>query len=150
MIKNWMILGDEAFNSKHEPVGVIELAPSELDNWQDVAWDRFVDIVNNNERVRDMVFSSNFLYLGAVFSKTSGVTYKDIDEFADVFYQNIDDLMYFKIDFNVNPRTDDGTIILGFGMYDKEKEQKLMPTYYTYIKKDMIVPIDFRCFDNYS
>ena len=150
MIKNWMILGDEAFNSKHEPIGVIELAPSELDNWQDVAWGRFAHIVNNNKRVRDLVFSSNFLYLGAVFSKSSGVTNEDINDFADVFYQNIDDLQYFNIDFNINPRTDDGTIILAFGMYDKEKDQKLMPKHYTYIKQNMIVSIDFRCFDNYS
>ena len=144
MIKNWMILGDEAFNSKHDPVGVIEIAPSELDNWQDVVWDRFADIVNNNERVRDLVFSSNYLYLGAVFSKRSGVTNKDINEFADVFYQNIDDLQYFNIDFSINPRKDDGTIILAFGMYDEEKLQRLMPTKYTFIKGDMLIPIYYR------
>lgn len=150
MIKNWMILGDEAFNSKHEPVGVIELSPEELDNWQDVVWGRFADIVNNNEKVRDLVFSSNYLYLGAVFSKGSGVTNEDINEFADVFYQNIDDLQYFNIDFNINPRTDDGTIILAFGMYEEEKLQRLMPTHYTYIKGDMIIPIECRNFNDFS
>ena len=150
MIKNWMILGDEAFNSKHEPVGVIELSPEELDNWQDVVWGRFADIVNNNEKVRDLVFSSNYLYLGAVFSKGSGVTNEDINEFADVFYQNIDDLQYFNIDFNINPRTDDGTIILAFGMYDEEKLQRLMPTHYAYIKGDMIIPIECRNFNDFS
>ena len=146
MIKNWMILGDEAFNSKHEPIGVIELSSEELDNWQKIAWKRLANVVNNNEKVRNLVFSSNFLYLGAVFSKSSGVTYEDINEFADVFYQNIVDLQYFNIDFNINPRTDDGTIILAFGMYDEEKLQRLMPSHYTYIEGDMIVPIDYRSF----
>jgi hypothetical protein len=150
MIKNWMILGDEAFNSKHEPVGVIELSPEELDNWQDVAWRRFANIVNNNEKVREMVFNSNYFYLGAVFSKRSGVTKEDVDEFADALYQNIDDLEYYTVDFSVNPRTDDGTLILSFGMYDEEKLQKLMPTHYTYIKGDIIVPVDSRSFSFFS
>ena len=74
MVKNWMMLGDEAFNSNHEPIGVIELSPEELDNWQKIAWKRFAGVVNNNEKVRSLVFSSNFLYLGATFSKSSGVT----------------------------------------------------------------------------
>ena len=150
MIKNWMILGDDAFNSKHEPVGVIELSPEELDNWQDVAWRRFANIVNNNEKVREMVFNSNYFYLGAVFSKRSGVTKEDVDEFADALYQNIDDLEYYTVDFSVNPRTDDGTLILSFGMYDEEKLQKLMPTHYTYIKGDIIVPVDSRSFSFFS
>lgn len=150
MIKNWIILGDEAFNSKHEPVGVIELASEELDNWQEIAWRRFADIVNNNEKVREMVFSNNYFYLGAVFSKNSGVTKEDVDEFADHIYQNIDDLEYCTVDFTVNPRTDDGTLILSFGMYDEEKLKKPMPTHYTYIKGDMIIPIDYRSFSNFS
>lgn len=150
MIKNWMMLGDEAFNSKHEPVGVIELSPEELNNWQEIAWRRFANIVNNNEKVREMVFNSNYFYLGAVFSKRSGVTKEDVDEFADALYQNIDDLEYYTVDFSVNPRTDDGTLILSFGMYDEEKLQRLMPTHYTYIEGDMIIPIDSRSFSNFS
>lgn len=150
MVKNWIMLGDDAFNSNHEPIGVIELSPEELKNWQDVAWKRFAHIVNNNEKVRDLVFNSNFLYLGAVFSKGSGVTNKDVDDFADLLYQNIDDLEYCTVDFTANPHKNDGTLIFAFGMFDEEKLQKLMPTHYTYIKGDIIVPIDFRNFNNYS
>ncbi len=150
MVKNWMMLGDEAFNSNHEPIGVIELSPEELDNWQKIAWKRFAGVVNNNEKVRSLVFSSNFLYLGATFSKSSGVTKENVDDFADSLFQNIDDLEYYTVDFSVNPRTDDGTLILAFGMYSEEKLQKLMPTYYTYIKGDMIVPVDCQGSDIFS
>ena len=31
MVKNWMMLGDEAFDSKSKPVGVIRLTPDEMD-----------------------------------------------------------------------------------------------------------------------
>lgn len=29
MVKNWMMLGDDAFNSNHEPIGVIKLSPED-------------------------------------------------------------------------------------------------------------------------
>ena len=45
MVKNWMILGDEAFDSESKAVGVIRLAPDEMDDWQSVAWGRFADVV---------------------------------------------------------------------------------------------------------
>lgn len=150
MVKNWMMLGDEAFDSNHDPIGVIELSPEELGNWQNIAWKRLADVVNNNEKVRNLVFSSNCMYFGAVFSKSSGVTKENVDDFADSLFQNIDDLEYYTVDFSVNPRTDDGTLILAFGMLDEEKLQKLMPTYYTYIKGDMIVPVDCQGSDIFS
>lgn len=90
------------------------------------------------------------MYLGAVFSKGSGVTNKDVDDFADFLYQNIDDLEYCTVDYTANHRKDDGTLILAFGIFDEEKLQKLMPTHYTYIEGDIIVPIDSRNFNNYS
>ena len=57
MIKNWMILGDEAFNSNHEPIGVIELTSEELNDWKNIAWERFAHTVNTNEKVREMTLS---------------------------------------------------------------------------------------------
>lgn len=142
MVKNWMMLGDDAFDSNHEPIGVIELSPKELDNWQNIAWKRLADVVNNNEKVRNQVFSSNFLYLGATFSKSSGVTNEDIDNFADKLYQNTDDLEYCMVDFRADPHTNDGMLVLAFRMIDEKKLQKLMNAHYTYIKGDVIVPID--------
>ena len=142
MVKNWMMLGDEAFDSNHDPIGVIRISPEELKNWHKIAWKRLADVVNNIEKVRNQVFSSNFLYLGAAFSKSSGVTNEEIDNFADRLCQNINDLEYCTVDFNANSHTDDGKIILVFGMIDGERFQKLMNTRYTYIKGDMIVPID--------
>lgn len=75
MVKNWMILGDEAFDSESKAVGVIRLAPDEMDDWQSVAWSRFADVVNNNPIVRKMVFGCNYLYVGGSFSRKAGVSF---------------------------------------------------------------------------
>ena len=114
MVKNWMVLGDEAFNSKHEPIGVIELTHEELNDWNNVVWERFAQTVNTNEKVREMVFNSNYMYVGAIFNKKSGITYEDIDDFANSIFQQMDDLEYYTIDLTYNPNADDGTIILIF------------------------------------
>lgn len=139
MVKNWMILGDEAFNSKHEPVGVIELTPEELSDWDKVVWERFAHTVNTNEKVREMVFNSNYMYIGAVFDKKSGVTYEDLDEFANYLFQQIDDIEYYTIDLTYNPNVNDGTIILNF--IDYTKARRMVPSDFLYIKGDTMVPV---------
>ena len=140
MVKNWMILGDEAFDSKHEPIGVVELTSDELNDWNNVLWKRFAHIVNNNEKVKEMVFNSNYMYIGAVFNKKSGITYEDLDEFANYLFQQIDDIEYYTIDLTYNPNADDGTIILNFVDYTKMK--KLVPSKFLYIRGDVIVPVN--------
>ena len=144
MVKNWMILGDEAFDSKHEPIGVIELTSEELNDWHNVAWKRFAHTVNTNEKVREMVFNSNYMYLGAVFSKKSGVTHEDIEGFADYFYHNIEDLEYLTVDVSYNTNCDDGTIILVFSDYDEAKVNRLMPSMLLYIRGNMMVPVNLQ------
>lgn len=144
MVKNWILLGDEAFDSIHKPIGVINLAPEELKNWQEIAWGRFADTTNANEKVKNMVFNSNYLYVGALFSKRSGVTNEDVDEFADYIYQNIADIEYVNVDFTSSPATDDGTIILAFGNYDESMASRLQPSKYIYVCGDMVVPVNLQ------
>jgi hypothetical protein len=139
MVKNWMILGDEAFDSNHEPIGVIELTSEELNDWKSVAWERFAHTVNTNVKVREMVFNSNYMYIGAVFNKKSGVTYEDIDGFVNYIFQQIDDIEYYTIDITYNPNADDGKIILNF--VDYTKMRKLAPSNFLYIKGDTIVSV---------
>ncbi len=139
MVKNWMILGDEAFNSNHEPIGVVELTSDELNDWNNVLWKRFAHTVNTNEKVREMVFNSNYMYIGAVFNKKSGITYEDIDGFANYLFQQIDSIEYYTIDLSYNPNADDGTIILNF--VDHTKMRKVVPSYFLYIKGDAMISV---------
>ena len=37
MVKNWMVLGDEAFDGNDIPVGVVRFSPTELSNWKDAS-----------------------------------------------------------------------------------------------------------------
>ena len=94
MVKNWMILGDEAFDSESKAVGVIRLAPDEMDDWQSVAWGRFADVVNNNPIVRKMVFGCNYLYVGGSFSRKAGVSFSDLHDFALYFGKVLDNLEF--------------------------------------------------------
>ena len=90
MVKNWMILGDDAFDSESKPVGVIRLTPDEMDNWQNVAWGRFADVVNNNPLVRKMVFGCNYLYVGGSFNKKTPFhrTFSTVDCSVDTWPQH--------------------------------------------------------------
>ena len=45
MVKNWMVLGDEAFGCNDIPVGVVRFSPNELNNWKDVAINKIKDEV---------------------------------------------------------------------------------------------------------
>lgn len=48
MVKNWLILGDEAFDSDDFPMGLMRFTLEEMKDWQNIAWKQLVDIVNNN------------------------------------------------------------------------------------------------------
>ncbi len=70
MVKNWLVLGDEAFDSDDFPMGIMHFSLDEMKDWQSVAWKQFADIFNNNERVRNMVFNCNLISIsGLVYKK---------------------------------------------------------------------------------
>ena len=73
MVKNWLILGDEAFNSNDTPLGIFKFTLEEMKDWQNIALKQFVNIVNNNEKVKRMVFGSNYISLSGLFYKKSGI-----------------------------------------------------------------------------
>ena len=51
MVKNWLILGDEAFDSDDFPMGIMHFSLEEMRDWQDIAWKQFANIVNNKRLV---------------------------------------------------------------------------------------------------
>lgn len=36
MVKNWMLLGDEAFDGPDSPTGVLKFSQEEMKDWQEV------------------------------------------------------------------------------------------------------------------
>ena len=69
-----MLLGDEAFDSSDSPMGVLRFSQEEMEDWQEVAFNRFSDIFDRSEKVREMVEGSNFLEVNGLFYDKSGAT----------------------------------------------------------------------------
>lgn len=123
MVKNWMMLGDEAFDSNHRPIGVIRFTPQEMKNWQKVAWERFADVVNDNQEVKNMVFGCNYLYIGGLFDRKTGISAKDLRSFAGVFKDQLDNIEFGRIHIDYDSSDDTNVLFIMFTNYDPEEEE---------------------------
>ena len=145
MVKNWMILGDEAFDSESKAVGVIRLTPEEMDNWQDVAWGRFADVVNNNPIVRKMVFGCNYLYVGGSFNRKTGVSFSDLHNFALHFGEVLDNLEFGRTHIDYDSSNDTNKLFLIFNIYNPEEEVARCLSKTMCLVGDTIVPLNMQC-----
>ena len=145
MVKNWMILGDDSFDSESKPVGVIRLTPDEMDNWQNVAWGRFADVVNNTPLVRKMVFGCNYLYVGGSFNKKTGVSFSDLHDFALYFGEVFDNLEFARTYIDYDSSKDLNMLFLIFNIYDPEEEEARCLSKTMCLVGDTIVPLIIQC-----
>lgn len=145
MVKNWMILGDDAFDSESKPVGVIRLTPDEMDDWQNIAWGRFADVVNNNPIVRKMVYGSNYLYVGGSFNRKASVSFSDLHDFAIYFGEVFDNQEFARIYIDYDSSKDSNMLILIFNIYDPEEEEARCLSKTMCLVGDTIVPLNMLC-----
>lgn len=145
MVKNWMILGDDAFDSESKPVGVIRLTPEEMDNWQDIVWGRFADVVNNNQLVKKMVFGCNYLYVWGSFNRKAGVSFSDLHEFALHFGEVLDNLEFGKTHIDYNSSNDTNMLFLIFNIYDPVEEEARCLSKTKCLVGDTIMPLNMLC-----
>ena len=145
MVKNWMILGDDAFDSESKPVGVIRLTPDEMDNWQEVAWRRFADVVNNNPIVRKIVYGCNYLYVGGSFNRKTGVSFSDLHEFALHFGEVLDNLEFGRTQIYYDSSNDTNKLILIFNIYNPEEEEARCLSKMMCFVGNTIVPLNMLC-----
>jgi hypothetical protein len=150
MIKNWMMLGDEAFNSKHNPIGVIRFSPEEMDNWQQVAWNTFVDVVNNNEKVKEMVFGCNYLYVSGLFDQKAGVGFDDLYGLSQYMSEQLDNIEYSRTRIDYYSSSDSNMLCLVFANYDPEEEEKRCLSSTMYITSNTIIPLNMQQSHIYS
>lgn len=140
MVKNWMVLGDEAFDSNNCPLGIIRFSPEEVNDWQNIAWKQFADIVNNNEIVKKMVFGSNRISLSGLFYKKSGVTLEQLDGFSRAIADECDNIEYGHVDIEFDTRKDTNMLIISFCYYDPDMANT-EPSEFSYILEDKILAI---------
>ncbi len=140
MVKNWLILGDEAFDSDDYPMGLMRFSLEEMKDWQDIAWKQFANIVNNNEKVKRMVFGSNFISISGLFYKKAGVILEHLKEFARAIADECDNIEYGRTDIDYDTRKDTNMLFVSFLSYDPEMANtKVME--FNYIMGDCMMPI---------
>ncbi len=140
MVKNWLILGDEAFDSNDSPMGIMHFSLEEMKDWQNIAWKQFANIFNNNERVRKMVYYSNGISISGLFYKKSGVILDHLKEFARAIADEYDNIEYECTEIDYDTRKDTNMLFISFHFYDPDKvDTKTME--FNYILGDNMLPI---------
>lgn len=95
MIKNWMILGDEAFDGNDIPVGVIRFSPNELNNWKDVAICKIKNAIDKSPIVREIISWSNCLFVDGFFRKANCGNDSEFDSFINEMKS------IFEVDYSI-------------------------------------------------
>ena len=140
MVKNWLILGDDAFDSDDSPMGIIHFSLDEMKDWQSLAWKQFADIFNNNERVRNMVFNCNMISISGLFYKKSGVILDHLKEFARAIADECDNIEYGRTDIDYDTRKNTNMLFVSFHLYDPDMA-KTKAMRFNYIMGDCMMPI---------
>ena len=88
-------------------MGIFKFTLEEMKDWQNIAWKQFANIVNNNEKVKRMVFGSNFISLSGLFYKKSGIILNHLNEFAKAIADECNNLLYgdAEIEYNTHKYT---------------------------------------------
>jgi hypothetical protein len=149
MVKNWLILGDEAFDSDDFPMGIMHFSFEQMKDWQDIAWKQFANIVNNNEKVKRMVFGSNFISISGLFYKKSGVILDHLKEFARAIADECDNIEYGRTDIDYDTRKDSNMLFISFLHFDPDMANtKTMR--FNYIQGDYITSIQVNSDSTFS
>lgn len=149
MVKNWLILGDEAFDSDDFPMGIMHFSLEEMRDWQDIAWKQFANIVNNNEKVKRMVFGSNFISISGLFYKKAGVILEHLKEFAKAIADECDNLVFGDAEIDYDTRKDTNMLFISFYNYNPDSEYT-NPLGFNYILGNIIMPVQVNSDSTFS
>lgn len=149
MVKNWLILGDEAFNSNDTPIGIFKFTLEEMKDWQNIAWKQFANMVNNNEKVKRMVFGSNYISLSGLFYKKTGININHLNDFVNAIADECDNLLYGDLKIEYDTRKDTNILFISFYNYDQDSEY-INPLRFNYILGNTIMLIQVNSDSTFS
>lgn len=149
MVKNWLILGDEAFDSNDTPMGIFKFTLEEMKDWQNIAWTLFANIVNNNKKVKRMVLGSNFISLSGLFYKKSGIRLDHLNDFAKAIAEECDNLVFGDAEIDYDTRKDTNMLFISFYNYNPVPED-VKPFGFNLILGNTIMPIQVNSDSTFS
>ena len=143
MVKNWMVLGDEAFDGNDIPVGVVRFSPNELNNWKDVAINKIKDAIARCPIVREIISWSNCLFVDGFFHEA---ICGNVSEF-DCFINELKCI--FGVDYSITElcytdnKEDEDRLYINFG--DKDEYYRLkwgkVPMDFIWVCNDVLLPV---------
>ena len=101
MVKNWILLGDEAFEGSESTWGRIELSKEQQSNWQNIVMEQLDCAIEKSAKVREMIDNSNFIELDFYFFEKPKVKEEEVDAFIKLLEERFKDKQVFhRVSFN--------------------------------------------------
>ena len=101
MVKNWLILGDEAFENSDFVWGRVELSKMEQKNWQSIVMEQLNSTIEKSAKVREMIDKSNFIKFDFDFYEKPVVTEEEVAEFMKPLEERFKDKkVFYNVSFN--------------------------------------------------
>ena len=101
MVKNWIILGDEAFEDSEMVWGRIELSRIQQKNWQSIVIEQLNSAIEKSAKVREMIENSNFIECDFDFFEKPKVTEEEVAEFMKPLEDRFKDkTIFYKVSYN--------------------------------------------------
>jgi hypothetical protein len=101
MVKNWILLGDEAFENSDYVWGRIELSRMQQENWQSIVMEQFNSAIEKSAKVREMIDNSNIIECDFDFFEKPKVTEEEVAEFMKPLEDRFKDkTVFYKVSYN--------------------------------------------------
>ena len=101
MVKNWIILGDEAFENSDFVWGRIELSRLQQKDWQSIVMEQLNSAIEQSAKVREMIDNSNIIECDFNFFEKPKVTEEEVAEFMKPLEDRFKDkTVFYKVSYN--------------------------------------------------
>ena len=101
MVKNWIILGDEAFEGSESTWGRIELSKEQQSKWQNIVMEQLNSAIEKSAKVREMIDNSNIIECDFDFFEKPKVTEEEVAEFMKRLEDRFKDkTVFYKVSYN--------------------------------------------------
>lgn len=81
MVKNFITLGDAAFDANDAPMGIIRFTPDNVSNWKNIALEQLKSV--KTERLSNYAKQQGYVDIWGDFNANSHVTQADFDDFCE-------------------------------------------------------------------
>ena len=91
MVKNWIVLGDEAFEGSDSTYGKVELTKEQQNNWKDIVMEQFNDAIQKSSKIREMIENKKVIRFDFYFFEKPVVPENDVIAFVKFMEKRFSD-----------------------------------------------------------